>query len=60
LISFSPAIRRRSERAALAEVLRASSEPTLTVVTCYPFDYPGSAPQRFIVSARLVQAEPRV
>lgn len=35
-------------------VLRATAEPTLTLVTCYPFDYIGSAPQRFIVSARLV------
>jgi sortase A len=35
-------------------VLRASSEPTLTLVTCYPFDYIGSAPQRFIVTAKLV------
>jgi len=35
-------------------VLRASNEPTLTLVTCYPFDYIGSAPQRFIVTARLV------
>jgi len=38
-------------------VLRASREATLTLVTCYPFDYIGSAPQRFIVSARLVQAD---
>jgi sortase A len=36
-------------------VLRASSEPTLTLVTCYPFDYIGSAPRRFIVTARLVR-----
>jgi len=35
-------------------VLRASSEPTLTLVTCYPFDFVGSAPRRFIVTARLV------
>lgn len=41
-------------------VLRASREPTLTLVTCYPFDYVGSAPQRFIVTARLVQSKPRV
>ena len=41
-------------------VLRASSEPTLTLVTCYPFDYIGSAPRRFIVTARLVQGKPRV
>jgi sortase A len=35
-------------------VLRGSNEPTLTLVTCYPFDYVGSAPKRFIVSARLI------
>ena len=35
------------------EVLAATSEPTLTLVTCYPFNYIGSAPQRFIVRARL-------
>ncbi|MGA3026173.1 MAG: class D sortase [Bryobacteraceae bacterium] len=33
-------------------VLQASAEPTLTLVTCYPFHYIGSAPQRFIVRAR--------
>jgi sortase A len=36
-------------------VLRATPTPTLTLVTCYPFDYLGSAPQRFIVSAQLVR-----
>jgi len=41
-------------------VLRASSEPTLTLVTCYPFEYVGSAPRRFIVTARLVPSKPRV
>lgn len=41
-------------------VLRPSSAPTLTLVTCYPFDYIGSAPQRFIVTARLVPRKPRV
>jgi LPXTG-site transpeptidase (sortase) family protein len=41
-------------------VLRASNEATLTLVTCYPFDYIGSAPRRFIVSARLVQPKPGV
>lgn len=41
-------------------VLRASSDPTLTLVTCYPFDYIGSAPKRFIVTARLLQPKPRV
>ena len=32
-------------------VLKASGEPTLTLVTCYPFYYVGSAPKRFIVHA---------
>jgi sortase A len=34
------------------EVLKASAHPTLTLVTCYPFNYVGSAPRRFIVRAR--------
>jgi sortase A len=33
-------------------VLNATPEPTLTLVTCYPFTFVGSAPQRFIVRAR--------
>jgi sortase A len=32
-------------------VLDATREPTLTLVTCYPFYFVGSAPQRYIVSA---------
>jgi sortase A len=36
-------------------VLRASGGQTLTLVTCYPFYYVGSAPKRFIVHAALVQ-----
>jgi sortase A len=35
-------------------VLKAGSAPELTLVTCYPFHYIGSAPQRFIVKARQV------
>ncbi len=34
-------------------VLKDSSSPTLTLVTCYPFYYVGDAPKRFIVKARL-------
>jgi sortase A len=34
-------------------VLRSESEPALTLVTCYPFYYIGSAPKRFIVHAKL-------
>ncbi len=33
------------------DVLDPSEEPTLTLVTCYPFYFVGSAPQRFIVRA---------
>jgi len=34
-------------------VLDPTSSPALTLVTCYPFSYIGSAPQRFIVRAAL-------
>jgi sortase A len=39
------------------EVLDPTEEPTLTLVTCYPFYYVGSAPKRFIVQAREVALE---
>ena len=42
-------------------VLKAAAYPELTMVTCYPFDYIGAAPNRFIVKARQVaqlKAEP--
>jgi sortase A len=32
-------------------VLNATAKPTLTLVTCYPFYFVGSAPQRYIVTA---------
>jgi sortase A len=35
------------------QVLDPSGRPTLTLVTCYPFYYVGSAPKRFIVQAHL-------
>jgi len=38
-------------------VLRASNAGTLTLVTCYPFYYVGSAPKRFIVRAVQVDAK---
>jgi sortase A len=38
-----------------AEVLRPSNEPTLTLVTCYPFQYIGNAPRRYVVTARQEQ-----
>jgi sortase A len=40
-------------------VLRASGGENLTLVTCYPFYYVGSAPKRFIVHAAQVVAIPR-
>lgn len=39
-------------------VLMPSGEPILTLVTCYPFYYAGSAPQRFIVHAALQETKP--
>lgn len=36
------------------EVLSATPNATLTLVTCYPFRFVGSAPQRFIAKAREV------
>jgi len=35
-------------------VLAAGRRPEMTLVTCYPFYYVGSAPDRFIVKARLL------
>lgn len=40
-------------------VLAASHGQTLTLVTCYPFYYIGSAPKRFIVHAAQVSATPQ-
>jgi sortase A len=39
-------------------VLRPGRESELTLVTCYPFNYVGSAPERFIVKAREVDRTP--
>jgi LPXTG-site transpeptidase (sortase) family protein len=36
------------------EVLDPTPDPSLTLVTCYPFNYVGSAPKRFIVRARQI------
>ncbi|HXO42525.1 MAG TPA: class D sortase [Thermoanaerobaculia bacterium] len=35
-------------------VLAVSNQPELTLVTCYPFYYVGSAPERFVVRAHLL------
>ncbi|MGD8441213.1 MAG: class D sortase [Holophagae bacterium] len=39
-------------------VLAPTERPTLTLVTCYPFYFVGSAPERFIVHAELVNRGP--
>jgi sortase A len=38
-------------------VLRSSGWPSLTLVTCYPFYFVGSAPNRFIVHASIKESE---
>jgi sortase A len=38
-------------------VLHARPQPSLTLVTCYPFYFIGDAPQRYIVQASLVNSE---
>lgn len=40
-------------------VLRAGKDSELTLVTCFPFNYIGAAPRRFIVKARQVEHAPR-
>lgn len=39
-------------------VLQPRSKPSLTLVTCYPFYFVGSAPQRFIVHASVAHPTP--
>jgi sortase A len=38
-------------------VLAPTAVPSATLVTCYPFGFIGPAPYRFVVRARLVEAE---
>ena len=38
-------------------VLAPTAEPTITLITCYPFSFVGNAPRRFIVQAQLVEKE---
>jgi len=40
-------------------VLNPTKQPTLTLVTCYPFEFVGHAPRRFIVQAALIGEEER-
>ncbi len=39
-------------------VLDIASRPELTLITCFPFDYVGAAPRRFIVHAHLLSVAP--
>jgi sortase A len=41
-------------------VLQPRMEPSLTLVTCYPFYFVGSAPQRYIVQAVLTNSSQRI
>lgn len=38
-------------------VLHARAQPSVTLVTCYPFNFIGDAPQRYIVQASLANSE---
>ncbi len=40
------------------DVLNIGSRPGLTLITCFPFDYIGAAPNRFIVHAHLLSVSP--
>lgn len=44
---------------AAIEVLAPTTTPSVTLVTCYPFYFVGSAPQRFIVRAELIDRSER-
>lgn len=59
LTTFSGSVRYRVESTKVVEpeeteVLDAAAGDILTLVTCYPFTFVGSAPKRFIVLARKV------
>ncbi|MEK5025409.1 class D sortase [Paenibacillus sp. FSL M7-1046] len=38
--------------------IKQSDTPVLTLITCYPFSYVGSAPDRYLLSASLLRQEP--
>jgi sortase A len=40
-------------------VLASGAQPSLTLLTCYPFYYMGSAPKRFVAAADLIASTPR-
>lgn len=37
------------------DVLKSTAEPSLTLITCYPFRFIGPAPERFVVRAVLIR-----
>ncbi|MEK3718175.1 MULTISPECIES: sortase [unclassified Paenibacillus] len=37
--------------------IKPSKDPILTLITCYPFSYVGSAPDRYLLSAKLVSSQ---
>ncbi|MNI85286.1 Sortase family protein [compost metagenome] len=39
-------------------VIKRSDEAVLTLITCYPFTYVGSAPDRYLLTAVLLREEP--
>ena len=39
---------------AQVEIMDIGERPGMTLITCYPFDFVGQAPKRFIVHAHLV------
>ena len=40
-------------------MLAPTARPSITLVTCYPFYFVGSAPQRYIVRAELDETQTR-
>jgi sortase A len=55
-------LRYRVERTLVVEpddlsVLEPPPEPSLTLITCFPFSYVGNAPRRFIVQASRVGSQ---
>ncbi|MBW4841448.1 MAG: class D sortase, partial [Paenibacillaceae bacterium] len=41
-----------------SDAVQASTEPLLTLITCYPFTYVGPAPERLLLTAKLIEEAP--
>lgn len=41
-----------------ADAVQTSTEPLLTLITCYPFTYVGPAPERLLLTAKLIEEAP--